>query len=177
MPERPPPVASARILTAGPAISQKPLTCGSWAASLYADDIADALDGRREGDLSTLLAVALGGALGSVLRYGVSAALLRPDFDWFPWGTLTVNVTGSLALGFLARYFGPPHGSDTLFLALTVGLCGGYTTFSTFTLDMLTMVERGAAGRAALYAILSVAAAYAALFLGYQAARALRPLP
>lgn len=127
--------------------------------------------------MRALLAVALGGALGSVLRYGVNAALLRPGLESLPWGTLTVNVTGSLALGFLARYFGPPHGSETLFLALTVGLCGGYTTFSTFTLDLLTMVERGTAGRAALYAVLSVAAAYAALVLGYQVARTLRPLP
>ena len=127
--------------------------------------------------MRALIAVALGGALGSVLRYAVGAALLRPGLIGFPWGTLAVNVSGSLALGFLARYFGPPYGSEALFLALTVGLCGGYTTFSTFTLDMLTMVERGEAGRAALYAVVSVAAAYAALALGYQAARALRPLP
>ncbi|MGE0159368.1 MAG: fluoride efflux transporter CrcB [Gemmatimonadales bacterium] len=130
--------------------------------------------------MGALLAVALGGALGSVLRYGVGAALLRPGLSGLPWGTFAVNVTGSLALGFLARYFGPPygaHGSEALFLALTVGLCGGYTTFSTFTLDMLTMVERGEIGRAALYAALSVLIGFAALALGYQAARALRPLP
>jgi fluoride exporter len=127
--------------------------------------------------LISLLVVALGGAVGSVLRYLVGAALLRPGVPALPWGTFTVNVTGSLALGFLARYFGPPHGSPALFLALTVGLCGGYTTFSTFTLDMLTMVERGAASRALLYALTSVVASYAALVLGYQLARALRPLP
>src|SRR5687768_13399553 len=99
--------------------------------------------------------------------------MLRQGLTGLPWGTFAVNVTGSLALGFLARYFGPPHGSETLFLALTVGLCGGYTTFSTFTLDMLTMVERGEAGRAAIYAVASVLVAYAALALGYQAARVL----
>jgi CrcB protein len=127
--------------------------------------------------LRALVAVALGGAIGSALRYAVGAALLRPGLAGLPWGTLAVNVTGSLALGFLARYFGPPHGSETLFLALTVGLCGGYTTFSTFTLDMMTMVERGEAGRAALYAAVSVLLAYGALAVGYGAARALRPLP
>ena len=127
--------------------------------------------------MRALIAVALGGAIGSVLRYAVGAVLLRPGRGGLPWGTLVVNVTGSLALGFLARYFGPPHGSETLFLALTVGLCGGYTTFSTFTLDMLTMVERGEAGRAMLYAGVSVLLAYAALALGYGAARVLRPLP
>ena len=125
----------------------------------------------------SLLVVALGGAFGSVLRYLVGVALLRPGIPTFPWGTLAVNVTGSLALGFLARYFGPPHGSPTLFLALTVGVCGGYTTFSTFTLDMFTMVERGEASRALLYAVVSVGLAYAALVLGYQLARTWRPLP
>jgi CrcB protein len=94
-----------------------------------------------------------------------------------PWSTFTVNVTGALALGFLARYFAPPHGSPTLFLALTVGLCGGYTTFSTFALDMFTLAERGEFGRAVLYAVASVALSYGALALGYQAARMLRPLP
>lgn len=127
--------------------------------------------------MRSLLVVALGGALGSVLRYAVGAALLRQGLAGLPWGTFVVNVTGSLALGFLARYFGPPHASEAVFLALTVGLCGGFTTFSTFTLDLLTMVERGDVGRAALYAAASVLAAYAALALGYQAARALRPLP
>jgi len=94
-----------------------------------------------------------------------------------PWSTFTVNVTGALALGFLARHFAPPHGSPTLFLALTVGLCGGYTTFSTFTLDMFTLAERNEMGRAALYALVSVVVSFAALVAGYQAARLLRPLP
>jgi len=94
-----------------------------------------------------------------------------------PWGSFAVNVSGALALGFLARYFGPPHGSSTLFLGLTVGLCGGYTTFSTFALDLYTLAERGSTGRAAIYAFLSVTVSYTALVLGYQAARVLRPLP
>jgi len=123
------------------------------------------------------MAVALGGALGSVLRYLVGAAFLRPGMGDLPWGTFTVNVTGALALGFLARYFAPPHASTSLFLALTVGLCGGYTTFSTFALDMYTLAERGALGRAILYALMSVVVSYAALAIGYQLARGLRPLP
>src|SRR5687768_7542864 len=98
--------------------------------------------------MKSILFVALGGALGSVLRYLVGIAFLRPGFNDLPWGTLAVNVSGALALGFLARYFAPPHASPALFLALTVGLCGGYTTFSTFTLDMFTLVERGSASRA-----------------------------
>lgn len=127
--------------------------------------------------MKSLLIVALGGGAGSALRYAVGLAVLRPGINAFPLGTLVVNVTGALALGFLARYFAPPHGSPSLFLALTVGLCGGYTTFSTFTLEMFTMAERGAIGRAILYATVSVAASLAALAAGYFAARSLRQLP
>lgn len=127
--------------------------------------------------MKSILAVALGGAAGSVLRYLVGLALLRSGVSALHWGTFTVNVSGALALGFLARYWGPPHGTPTLFLLLTVGVCGGFTTFSTFTLDMFTMVERGAPGRAAVYALASVSLSLAALALGYQLARSLRPLP
>lgn len=123
------------------------------------------------------LAVLAGGALGSVLRYAISGVWLVPRSLGFPWGTMLVNVTGSMALGFLARYFAPPTGSHALFLFLTVGLCGGYTTFSTFTLDSFALVERGAALRAAVYLVASVVSSYAALVVGYAAARALRPLP
>ncbi len=126
--------------------------------------------------MTPVLAVALGGAVGSVLRYWVGLAVLRGGYGP-PLGTFVVNVAGALALGFLARYFAPPHGSQVLFLALTVGLCGGFTTFSTFSLDMFTLVERGAAGRAAFYALASVGLSYFALWLGYLTARALRPLP
>jgi CrcB protein len=127
--------------------------------------------------VTAALAIAFGGAVGSLARYFVGLAFLHSGFTNLPWGTFTVNVTGGFALGFLARYFGPPHASHAMFLASTVGLCGGYTTFSTFTLDMFTLVERGAIGRALLYALASVAASYAALMLGYHLARSLRPLP
>ena len=69
--------------------------------------------------MKSVLAVALGG-VGSVLRYLVGALLLRSGMSALPWGTFAVNVSGALALGFLARYFGPPHGSSTLFLGLTL---------------------------------------------------------
>ena len=121
------------------------------------------------------LAVLAGGALGAALRYGISG-WLQPASLSFPWGTFTVNVTGSLALGFLGRYFAPPHANHALFLFLTVGLCGGYTTFSTFALDTLTLAERGAALRALAYILASVALSYAAVVAGYAAARVLRPI-
>ena len=121
------------------------------------------------------LAVLIGGAIGSALRYAIAGVWLTPASMNFPWGTLAVNVSGSMALGFLGRYYAPPHGSHEVFLLLTVGLCGGFTTFSTFTLDAFTLFERGAAARASLYVLASVALSYVALILGYVAARAVRP--
>jgi fluoride exporter len=120
-------------------------------------------------------AVAFGGAVGAVLRYFAGVAALRLGFVTLPVGTFTVNVVGSLALGFLGRYFAPPNGSPTLFLGLTAGLCGGFTTFSAFSLDLLTMIERGQPGRAILYAIASVTISLAALTVGVLAARNLHP--
>jgi fluoride exporter len=122
------------------------------------------------------LAVIAGGAIGTALRYAIGSVLLPTTSFDFPWGTLIVNVTGSMALGFLGRYFAPPNGSHVVFLFLTVGFCGGFTTFSTFTLDAFTLVERGATMRASVYLLASVAVSYAALIAGYSAARALRPL-
>ena len=121
------------------------------------------------------LAVAAGGALGSLLRYAIAGVWLSPASLDFPWGTFAVNLTGSCALGFLGRYFAPPHASHTWFLFFTVGICGGYTTFSTFALDAFTLVERSATLRAAGYVVLSVLGSYAAVVAGYAAARALRP--
>lgn len=120
------------------------------------------------------LAVMLGGALGSGLRYAVGG-WLQPASANFPWSTLLVNVTGSLALGFLGRYFAPPHGNHVLFLFLTVGFCGGYTTFSTFALDAFTVAERGETLRAVAYMLVSVALSYVAVVTGYMVARQLRP--
>lgn len=121
------------------------------------------------------LAVIAGGALGAALRYGI-AGWLQPASLGFPWGTFAVNVTGSLALGFLGRYFAPPQANHALFLFLTVGICGGYTTFSTFALDAFTLVERGAVFRATTYVLCSVVASYLAVIAGYAAARTLRPI-
>ena len=122
------------------------------------------------------LAVVAGSAIGGALRYAVGNIWIRSGALGFPWGTLVVNVTGSLALGFLARYFAPPHGSHTTFLLLTVGLCGGYTTFSTFTLDTFTLIQGGAVTRAFGYVLASVAFSYIALIAGYTLAKNLNPV-
>lgn len=97
--------------------------------------------------LSSLAAVAAGSALGGLLRYLVGV-LVAPASTGFPWATLVVNGAGSLLLGMLAVTF--LQGSPTAMrLFWTVGLCGGFTTFSAFALDTVTLAATGAPWRAA----------------------------
>lgn len=122
---------------------------------------------------ATALWVALGGAVGSVLRFGVSA-LVRgmPALAGLPWATLGVNVTGSLAIGALAGLIS--SGSDlspTLRAFVMVGVLGGYTTFSTFALEGLEMLQGGSAAKAMLYASASVLLSIGAAVAGYSLAR------
>lgn len=111
--------------------------------------------------------VALGGALGSLGRYGVGLVAARWMGLGFPWGTLTVNVIGGLAMGFLAARTGPADESLRLFLG--VGLLGGFTTFSAFSLETVRLMEQSPT-QGALYVaaslILSVGACWAGLVLG-----------
>lgn len=116
------------------------------------------------------LAVAIGGALGSVLRYAVGLAMQRASVD-FPYGTLTINVSGSLVLGFLMRFLLATTASPELRAALTIGVCGGYTTFSTFSYEIAALMEGGHVGRAATYAVLSTVLSVAATFAGFAFAR------
>ncbi len=121
--------------------------------------------------LAASLYVALGGGTGAWLRFLVGrawTAMLGPvRAGAFPYGTLTVNVLGSLFMrllvGWLARV--GSHGEGTrLFLA--IGLLGGFTTFSSFSLDIVTLAERGQLGLAAFYTGISVIAGVMSLFLG-----------
>jgi CrcB protein len=114
------------------------------------------------------LIVFLGGGVGAMLRHGVNllGARLFPDAG-FPIATFTVNVTGSIVMGVLAGLFafkggGPQH----LRLFLTTGILGGYTTFSSFSLDAALLFERGDLVTAAVYILASVVIAIAGLFLG-----------
>ena len=116
------------------------------------------------------LAVAIGGALGSVLRYAVGLAMQRASVD-FPYGTLTINVSGSLVLGFLMRFLLASTAPPELRAALTVGVCGGYTTFSTFSYEAAMLMEGGYLGRAALYAVLSAVLSVGATFVGFALAK------
>lgn len=120
--------------------------------------------------MRNLLLVAVGGAGGAVARHLVGLALAGAALR-FPWGTLLVNVAGSLALGALVGATPPLHPARLL---LGVGVCGGFTTFSTYSVETLALLERGATGRAAAYALASVALGLAAAAAGLWAARAWR---
>jgi CrcB protein len=115
------------------------------------------------------LYVALGGGAGAVLRYQVGRMMthwLGPNMV-FPWPTLTVNVTGSLAMGLLAGLLARHgHGGEHWRLLIGVGLLGGYTTFSSFSLEAMLLIERHQFGLAFGYAAGSVLAGFAALWLG-----------
>src|SRR5215207_9277384 len=117
-----------------------------------------------------IFAIAVGGAAGSLARYGTALLLFRASTG-FPYGTLLVNVTGSFLLGFLLRYLPATSASPELRGALTVGFCGGYTTFSTFSVDVVRLLEEGSFGRAAAYAATSVVLSVGATLAGFTLAR------
>ena len=121
---------------------------------------------------ATLLLVALGGALGAVARYLTGLAALRLIGPGFPWGTLAVNVAGSFAMGLLAVTLAH-WGQTRLAPLLMTGFLGGFTTFSAFSLDALTLWERGDALLAAAYVAASVILSLAAIFAGLTLARSL----
>lgn len=120
-----------------------------------------------------LLAVAGGGAIGSAARYVIGVLLVRAS-NGFPVSTLLINVLGSFLIGFFARLFDAPDHNQVLRVALTVGICGGFTTFSTFSAETVTLLQQGKAGRAALYIGLSVVAGIVATFAGLMVGRAAR---
>lgn len=121
--------------------------------------------------LAASLLVAFGGGFGAWLRFLVGrawvAAIGPIRASDFPWGTLTVNILGSLLMGMLVGWlarFGS-HGEATRLL-LAVGVLGGFTTFSSFSLDIASLAGRGELGVAAFYTALSVVAGVVSLFLG-----------
>ena len=124
------------------------------------------------------LIVFLGAGLGGALRHGVNVASTRLFGFSFPYGTLIVNVVGSFAMGLLAGYFAYRPGiPQHMRLFLTTGILGGFTTFSTFSLDAAVLVERHSFGLAAGYLVGSVTAGLAALFLGLAVFRSAGHVP
>lgn len=125
--------------------------------------------------LASSVYVAGGGALGSWLRYKVgrawTSAIGPIAASAFPWATLTVNVVGSFAMGLLVGWlarFTPPTtlSGEGWRLLLAVGVLGGFTTFSSFSMEFALLVERGTMGTAALYVAVSLAAGFAGMFGG-----------
>ena len=119
--------------------------------------------------------VAGGGALGSVARFWLSGVIGRRFGETFPWGTLLVNVSGCLVIGFFAAYTGPEGRllvRPEWRLAFMAGVCGGYTTFSSFSLQTLNLTMEGDWLRAAANVILSIFLCLGAVWLGQLCAAA-----
>jgi CrcB protein len=114
-----------------------------------------------------LLLVALGGGLGACLRYLVGQSTLRLFGPGLPFGTWTVNILGAFLMGLLAALVARLDGAGgELRLLLGVGVLGGFTTFSAFSLEIFNMINRGEIGLAAAYAVSSVAGSVLALMTG-----------
>ena len=126
-------------------------------------------------DVTTVLVVALGGALGTVARYVVAVAAV-PISGSLPWGTVLINVAGSFLIGLVGTLtlahgrYPVPEGAR---LFVMVGFCGGFTTFSSFSLQTLELLRAGALGRAAVNIAASVLLCLAAVALGHLAGAAL----
>src|SRR5579871_421961 len=116
------------------------------------------------------LLVAAGGALGSIARFWLTAAAARWWGDAFPTGTVLINVIGSCVIGFFAALAGRQSGwlfSDEGRAFVMVGLCGGFTTFSSFSLQTMVLLRAGLYADAALNVAMSAALCLAAVFAGY----------
>ncbi|MBA4491247.1 fluoride efflux transporter CrcB [Paracoccus sp. S1E-3] len=122
--------------------------------------------------MMNFLSVAAGGAIGASARYGVNLTTMRLLGPGFPVATLVVNVTGCLLMGLLASVLAH-RGGHALAPFLLTGVLGGFTTFSAFSLDTLTLWERGQGGQAAVYVILSVAASLLAVAAGLALGRSI----
>ena len=118
--------------------------------------------------------VFLGGGLGAAIRHGINLGIARLLGGGFPYATFLINVTGSFVMGLMAAWFAFKGGAPQhLRLFLTTGVLGGYTTFSTFSLDAAFLYERDQFGLMALYVIGSVALALVGLFAGLAIVRSM----
>lgn len=123
------------------------------------------------------LYIALGSALGGCARYAVSMASLRWLGDAFPYGTLIINIAGSALIGWLFAVIGPGAAGPAaanLRQFLMTGFCGGFTTFSSFSLETMSLARSGHVARAAVYIAASVLLCVAGVWLGYSLGRSTR---
>ncbi|MFZ1427158.1 MAG: fluoride efflux transporter CrcB [Geminicoccaceae bacterium] len=120
--------------------------------------------------LQSSIMVALGGAVGSLARFWLAEALVALGMTWFPWATLVANVSGSFLIGLIAALTGPDGRllvSPDVRLFWMVGLCGGYTTFSSFSLQTLTLAQNGDWTKAGLNIALSLVLCLLAVAVGF----------
>lgn len=115
------------------------------------------------------LYIAAGGAVGAVARFGLTSWVQGRGGLHFPWGTLVVNLTGSLLIGAALRYFGAMPASAEVRALITVGLLGSFTTFSTFSYETVVLLEEGAIARAAAYSLGSLLLGVVAVYAGMAA--------
>jgi fluoride exporter len=120
----------------------------------------------------TLIWIALGGAIGSALRYTVGGTVQRFSARGFPVGTLAVNVIGCLLIGILMHKFLNEQTHPAARAFLIVGFCGGFTTFSTFSSETIGLMIGGEMGRATIYVVLSMVLCLLATWGGMNVARA-----
>jgi len=121
-----------------------------------------------------LAAVAIGGAAGAVMRWLMAGAVQRWAGSAFPWGTFAVNALGSFLLGFLFVWLiERSTASELVRLALTVGMLGAFTTFSTYSLESIRLLQEGALGMAAANVMGQVVVCLVLTWLGIQLARAI----
>lgn len=126
------------------------------------------------GHLMNYLIVFIGAGIGGALRHGVNSFCARLFGIEFPWGTLAVNILGSLVMGLLAGYFAfKGEATQAWRLFFTTGILGGFTTFSAFSLDTALLYERGAMGSLAFYVLLSVVLSIVAVFAGLAVIKAI----
>jgi CrcB protein len=129
--------------------------------------------------LATYLWIALGSALGGVARYACSSVIAQWVGETFPWGTLLVNMSGSFVIGCFATLSGPDGRflvAPDIRLFVLVGVCGGYTTFSSFSLQTLSLIREGDLARAGLNVVASVALCMLSVWLGAVVAGAFNQL-
>jgi CrcB protein len=125
------------------------------------------------GMLNTFGLIALGGAIGAMLRYGVVLSSAHILGSGFPMGTMIVNVTGSFIMGIMAILLMERMQGSALIPFVMVGILGGFTTFSSFSLDAMILLEKGKMAAAAGYVFGSVGLSITALFMGFFFARSI----
>lgn len=119
--------------------------------------------------MKNVLYVALGGALGAAARYLLSIAIQAKSGVYFPWGTFTVNILGCLLIGLLWKLFQADMMNSSTYLLVVIGVLGGFTTFSSFGLDGLKLIEQQEIVKAGLYIIGTNIVGIGAVFVGFYA--------